>query len=43
MRKQLEQALIGSALWNDWRDNMKSNYNNSTEPFVDELFANCQD
>lgn len=40
---QLQNALINAKSWNDWRDNIKSNYNNSTEPFVDELFANWQD
>ncbi|TVZ25917.1 hypothetical protein JM83_0858 [Gillisia sp. Hel_I_86] len=38
--KQLEDALIGARSWNQWRDNIKNMYNNSTEQYIDELFAN---
>lgn len=41
--KQLQDALIGARLWNGWRDNIKSRYNNPTEVHLDELFNNWQD
>jgi len=39
---QLQNALVGSKSWNDWRDKIKNNYNNPTEIYVDELFNNWQ-
>ena len=38
--KQLEDALRGARSWTQWRDNIKSRYNNSTEEYLDELFNN---
>lgn len=38
--KQLEDALVGAKSWNQWRDNIKSKYSNSTEIHLDELFNN---
>lgn len=37
---QLQSALIGARSWNQWRDNIKNKYYNSTEQHLDELFAN---
>ena len=37
---QLENALVNARYWNQWRDNIKLKYNNSTEIFLDELFNN---
>jgi hypothetical protein len=42
--KQLQDALIGARLWNGWKDNIKTKYdNNPTEMYLDELFNNWQD
>jgi len=41
--KQLEQSLIGARHWSQWGDNVKNNYDNPTEQFVDEPFNNWQD
>ena len=40
--KQLEQSLIGERSWWQWRDNLKSRFDNPAEQFVDELFNNWQ-
>jgi len=40
--KQLEDGLRGAKSWIEWRNNIKSRSNNSTENFVDELFNNWQ-
>ena len=40
---QLENALRGSDVWGEWRDHIKSHYNNSTEHHLDELFNNWKD
>ena len=40
---QLEQALIGARSWWEWRDQIRTNYNNPTEGFLNELFANWPD
>ena len=40
---QLEAALKHAKSWEDWRDNIKNNYHNNTEQYVDELFANWSD
>ena len=37
---QLENALQNATTWNTWKSNLKNNYNNSTEQYLDELFAN---
>ena len=37
---QLQAALISSRSWWQWRDNIKSRYNNPTEENLDELFNN---
>jgi hypothetical protein len=39
---QLENALIGARSWWQWRDNLKSRFDNPTEQFVDELFNNWE-
>lgn len=36
--KQLEDALKGKRTWNEWRDNIKAKYSNSTENNLDKLF-----
>lgn len=41
--KQLEGALVGAKSWNQWRDNIKNRYNNTTENYLDELFNNWKD
>ncbi|RYC52150.1 hypothetical protein [Flagellimonas olearia] len=41
--KQLEGALVGAKSWNQWRDNIKNRYNNTTEKYLDELFNNWKD
>ena len=41
--KQLENALYNADEWNEWRNNIKNMYANSTEIYVDELFNNWQD
>ncbi len=39
--KQVEQGLKGARSWNQWRDNMINRHNNnSSEEFINELFAN---
>lgn len=38
--RQLEMSLYGATNWNKWRDNIKSQHNNNTSQFVDELFGN---
>ena len=40
--KQLEQSLIGERSWWQWRDNLKSRFDNPTEQFVNELFNNWE-
>ena len=40
---QLEQALKHARSWEEWRDNIKEDYDNPTEKYVDELFANWSD
>lgn len=37
---QLENALNGANSWWKWRDNIKSQYFNTTENSLDELFNN---
>lgn len=37
---QIENSLDGASSWNEWRDKLKSEHDNLTEDFVDELFAN---
>ena len=37
---QIENALQNATTWNTWKSNLKNNYNNSTEQYLDELFAN---
>ncbi len=39
---QLEEALVGARSWWQWRDNIKSKFDNNTEQFVDELFDNWE-
>ena len=41
--KQLEDALKGVRYWTGWRNNIKNLYENDTEQYLDELFANWQD
>ena len=41
--KQLENALNGAKSWNEWKDNIKNNYINSTSIYLDELFSNWPD
>ena len=41
--KQLEDALKGARYWTGWRNNIKNLYENDTELYLDELFANWQD
>ncbi|TRX42236.1 hypothetical protein [Flavobacterium restrictum] len=41
--KQLQDGLKGARYWNQWKDNLKSKYNNPTEMYLDELFNNWQD
>lgn len=36
--KELEDALRGKKTWNDWRDNIKNNYNNAAKNSLDNLF-----
>ena len=40
---QLENALIGARSWWEWRDQIRNNFNNPTEGFLNELFANWPD
>jgi len=37
---QLESALVDARYWTQWRDNIKSKYNNPTEIYLNELFNN---
>ncbi|MDR0941113.1 MAG: hypothetical protein LBM68_02675, partial [Bacteroidales bacterium] len=37
---QLEKALYGVKTWNGWRDAIRNMYNNPTEDYLNELFAN---
>jgi hypothetical protein len=37
---QLERAMINATSWGEWKSNLKSLYNNPTEKYLDELFAN---
>lgn len=37
---QLERAMINATSWDEWKSNLKSLYNNPTEKYLDELFAN---
>ena len=39
---QLEEAMINATSWNEWKNNIKSLYNNSIEKHLDELFANWE-
>jgi hypothetical protein len=39
---QLEAAMVNSNSWWQWRDNLKSRFDNHTEQSVDELFNNWQ-
>ncbi|WP_168796308.1 hypothetical protein [Flagellimonas onchidii] len=41
--RQLENALKGSDVWGEWKDRVKSLYNNPTEHHLDELFNNWKD
>lgn len=41
--KQLQDALIGARLWGQWKDKLKSKYDNTSEIYLDELFNNWQD
>ena len=34
--------MINATSWNEWKNNIKSLYNNSTEKHLDELFANWE-
>jgi hypothetical protein len=36
--RQLEDALVGVKTWNQWRDKIKSMYNNPSENNLDKLF-----
>ena len=38
--KELESALVDARYWNQWRDNIISKYDNSTERYLTELFNN---
>ena len=38
--KQLEESIKNIASWGPWKNSIKSKYNNPTEQFLDELFAN---
>lgn len=38
--KQLEEALEGADSWWQWRDNIRNRFNNPTEIYLNELFAN---
>jgi hypothetical protein len=40
MTVQLQNALVNAKSWNEWRNNIKNMYANSTEIYVDELFNN---
>lgn len=37
---QLENAMRGACTWHQWRDNLRNTYDNDTEEFLNELFAN---
>ncbi len=37
--KQIEDALIGAETWNEWRDNIKNMYDNSTESHLNSAFT----
>lgn len=37
---QLENALKGATTWLHWKNNLKNNYANETEQYLDELFDN---
>ena len=37
---ELERAMINATSWDEWKNNLKYLYNNSTEKHLDELFAN---
>jgi hypothetical protein len=41
--KQLQDALVGKGLWGQWKDKLKSKYDNTSEIYLDELFNNWQD
>jgi len=41
--KQLENALSGARSWEQWRNNIRNRYNNSTEQYLNELFHNWKD
>ncbi len=38
--KQLEDALYNGNTWSAWRDKIKSDYDNPTEIYINELFSN---
>jgi len=40
---ELEEAIKHARSWEEWRDNIKEDYDNPTEQYVDELFANWTD
>ena len=40
---ELEQALKHARSSEEWRGNIKEDYDNPTEKYVDELFANWSD
>ena len=37
--RQIEDALQGKKTWNEWRDNIKNSYDNTTENNLDALFV----
>jgi hypothetical protein len=37
---QLENSLKNATTWFQWKNNLKTSYNNSTQEFLDELFTN---
>jgi len=41
--KQLEDALRGARSWEQWRNNIRNRYNNSSEQYLNELFNNWKD
>ena len=41
--KQLERAIREATTWHQWRDNLIRMYQNPTEQYLHELFANWTD
>lgn len=37
--KQMEDALVGVRTWNEWKNNIKRMYDNSTESYLDNAFT----